>query len=389
MLRGARRLEDPAGPAWDLLCEHGRVSALGNPSLPGTDGVDLAGGFLLPGLINAHDHLDLATLPALGQPPYPDLYAWTRDVVALTAGARPELRAALAVASVERLFLGGLRNLLAGVVAVLHHGRFHRALARADFPVRVQERYDFAHSPGLTTDLRGAYRTTDRRIPWYVHAGEGRDAGLAAELERLAAANVLRQNTVIVQGLAFANRAQAERLAAARACLVWQPEAAQRLYGAELDVETLLDAGVRVGLGSDGAATGVRDLLSTLASARGVWRRDDQALLQLASAGSGAVARLEPGAWSIGARADFVVTDDLRAFLQGQRRAVALVLQGGQARYGLPALLAQAEVRAGALRVEGQPMALEAGLARRARALWSAAGPALRATGWARDVEWT
>lgn len=387
MLRGARCLEDPTGPTRDLLCEGGRVAAIGNPCLPGVDGVDLAGGFLLPGLVNAHDHLDTATLPALGCPPYADLYAWTRDVAALTTEGAPELRSAFAVAPVERLFLGGLRNLLAGVTAVLHHGRFHRALARSDFPVRVQPRYDFAHSPGLTADLRGAYRTTDRRIPWCVHAGEGRGPALAVELERLAEANVLRQNTVIVQGLAF-GAAQAERLARARACVVWQPEAARRLYDARLDVEALLAAGVRLGLGSDGAATGTRDLLSTLASARVEGAHDDQALLHLATHGSGAVARLETGDWSAGARADFLVSDDLRSLLRGERRAVALVIVEGQARYGVPDLLAQAGVHTATLRVDGAPMALDALLARRARASWATAGPVLSATTWGRGVEW-
>lgn len=387
MLRAARRYDDPAGPAWDLLCERGRVSAIGNPGLPGTDGIDLAGAFLLPGLINAHDHLDGATLPALGRPPYADLYAWTRDVAALTDAGAPALRAALAVAPVDRLFLGGLRNLLAGACAVLHHGRFHRALSRPDFPVHVQPRYDFAHSPGLTADLRGAYRTTDRRIPWYVHAGEGHGPELAGELERLAAANVLRQNTVIVHALAF-GAPHAQRLAAARACVVWQPEAARLLYDAALDVDGLLRAGVRVGLGSDGAATGTRDVLSTLASARTEWTGDDQALLELASLHSGTVARLEPGAWALGARADFLATEDLRALLRGERRAVTLVVQNGQARYGLPALLAQAGVPGAELRVDGQRMALEAPLARRARALWTRTGAVLSATRWARDISW-
>src|SRR6185295_8149229 len=106
-------------------------------------------------------------------PPYPNVYAWARDVDAGVGD--PIVAAALAVPLADRLFLGGLRNLLSGVTAVAHHNPFHRSMARKDFPVRVLEKYEFAHSAGLTPALRKSYRTTDRRIPWMVHAGEGTD----------------------------------------------------------------------------------------------------------------------------------------------------------------------------------------------------------------------
>src|SRR5262249_15056444 len=153
--------------------------------------VDLEGRLILPGLLNGHDHLDFSTFPALGRPPYASLYDWARDV----DGGKddPAARAALDVDLVDRLFLGGLRNLLAGVTAVAHHGAFHRSLARPSFPVRVLERYSFAHSPGLTRDLKKTYRTTDRRIPWMVHAAEGTDARCRSEVALLAEKNLLRQ----------------------------------------------------------------------------------------------------------------------------------------------------------------------------------------------------
>jgi hypothetical protein len=49
--------------------------------------------------------------------------------------------------------------------------------------VRVQGRYGFAHSPGLTPALRRTYRTTDRRVPWLVRAAEGADPGLRGEID--------------------------------------------------------------------------------------------------------------------------------------------------------------------------------------------------------------
>ena len=120
--------------------------------------VDLEGRFLLPALVNAHDVLDLSTLPPLGTPPYASLYEWTRAAETELGRLAP----ALAVPLVDRLFLGGLRNLLAGVGGVLHHHPDHRSLGQAEFPVRVQRRYGFAHSPGLTAAISEATANTTR-----------------------------------------------------------------------------------------------------------------------------------------------------------------------------------------------------------------------------------
>lgn len=344
--------------------------------------VDLEGRTLLPALVNAHDHLDASTFPALGRPPYANAYDWTADVETQAGG--PEVRDAIAVALADRLFLGGVRNLLAGAASVAHHGAYHRSLGRPDFPVRVLSRYDFAHSPGLTPQLRRAYRTTDRRIPWMVHAGEGTDARSREELAALEAANVLRQNTVIIHGIAFGAE-EAKRIAQAQACVVWCPEANRRLYGATADVALLRRAGVRVGLGSDGPAAGARDVLSNLAAARREAVLDDRELLEMATTGSGEVARLPAGGGLPGRPADLVAVDDLDSFLGGDRRAIVLVMVAGRARFGDPALLPALGVRAAPLLVEGRPKAIDAALGRRLAALLRS-HPAVRRTAWARDL---
>lgn len=284
----------------------------------------------------------------------------------------------------DRLFLGGLRNLLAGVTAVAHHGTDHRALQRPDFPVRVLGRYGFAHSPGLTPKLQATYRSSDRRIPWMIHAGEGTDERCRRELEALEGANVLRQNTVVVHGVAF-GPAEARRMAAARACLVWCPESNRRLYAATADVRAFREAGVRVGLGSDSPASGVRDALSNLAAARAEASLPDAALLELASAGSAEVARLPVGGVSVGAPADLLAVRSPEALLAGDRRAVLLVVVAGRPRYGLPEFLAAAGVPSLALEVDGERRALERSLGRRAAGLLRSF-PSLSRLGWLEAV---
>ena len=360
LLRRARSLDDDsAGSLRDVRIEGQRVVPA-RPSAAGDKEIDLEGRFLLPALVNAHDVLDLATLPPLGRPPFASVYEWTLEVEAELVRLAP----ALAVPLVDRLFLGGLRNLLAGVSAVLHHHPDHRSLPREDFPVRVQARYGFAHSPGLTPRLRLTYRTTDRRIPWVVRAAEGADSALRAELDALAAANVLRQNTVIVHGTALAPE-DAARLKAARASLVWCPESDRRLYGRTAPLAALLEAGVAVGLGSDAPSAGARDALSNLAAARREGLLDDGALLRLATRGSAEVARLPAGGLEDGAPADLLAVDSPERLLEGDRRAVALVLVRGVAVYGLPSFVSGAGGPVAPVSVDGEARALAAALGRR------------------------
>ncbi len=344
--------------------------------------VDLGGRSLQAALVNGHDHLDTATLPALGRPPYGNASDWTRDLAA--AAADPALRAGLAVPLVDRLFLGAVRNLLGGAAAVAHHGSFHRALGRDDFPLRVLERYDFALSPAQTPALRRSYRTTDRRIPWLVHAAEGTDAAAAAEIDALAAANVLRQNTVVMHGIAL-SPADLARMAAAKACLVWSPEADRRLYAATAPVAAARAAGVRVGLGTGSAATGARDPLSTLAAARAEGVLDDDALLAMAAEGTAEVVRLPVGSTDAGAPADLLVVGSREGLLQGRRDAIDLLLSRGRPLLGAPELMAVLAPDSRPCRVDGAERRLDAEVARRLAGLLRA-HPALLALGWLQGV---
>jgi cytosine/adenosine deaminase-related metal-dependent hydrolase len=363
----------------DVRVQRGVVRTAGSATT-GEAEVDLEGRFLLPALVNAHDVLDHSTLPPLGRPPYASLYEWTRAAEEEAARLAP----ALAVPLVDRLFLGGLRNILAGVGAVLHHHPDHRSLGQAEFPVRVQRRYGFAHSPGLTPALRRTYRTTDRRVPWLVRAAEGSLPGLRAELDVLASANVLRQNTVIVHGTALTAE-DAPRLAAARASVVWCPESDRRLYGGTAPFLALRDGGVSVGLGSDAPSTGARDALSNLAAARREGVLDDCGLLRLATLDSAAVARVATGGFGDGAPADLLAVDSPERLLEGDRLAVALLVVRGEIAWGEPSLLGQAGRAALGVSVDGGRRALAEPLARRLAAILRR-HPAARAAAWLSGV---
>jgi cytosine/adenosine deaminase-related metal-dependent hydrolase len=374
LLRNARTGGDPS--LRDVLIALGRVQQVGAAgTLSAERVVDLHGLALVPALVNAHDHLDLANVPAVQRAPYARADDWSAETA-----ADPASVAAMRVPVVDRLWLGGIRNLLSGATAVVHHATWHRTLDRDLFPVRVLERYDFAHSPSFTPELRRSYRTTDRRIPWLVHAAEG--AGAAGDIETIAAANVLRQNTVLMHATAL-GPGDVARIAAAKACVVWSPEAGLRLYGGSAPVADLLAAGVRVGLGSDSPATGARDALSNLAAARAADVMDDEALLRMAAYGSAEVARLEAGGLDVGGLADLLAVAEEKQLLHGRRDVLRLVVRGGEPVFGEAELLAAAGVDALPLRVDGAPRGLRADLARR---LASALRGGSRQPGWMEEL---
>ncbi len=367
MRRWLRRARPPeGGEPLDLLLENGRVAVVAPAGSVREDGpaIDLEFRSLLPGLVNAHDVLDLAVFPPLGRPPFRSLYEWTASL----EDASAELRAVLSIPLPDRLFLGGLRNLLSGATAVVHHGPDHRALRRPDFPVRVQGRYAYAPSPGQSPRLRRTYRTTDRRIPWFVRAAEGTDERSRGEVDALAAAGVLRQNTVILHGTGLRTE-DAPRLAEAGVCVVWCPETDRRLYGATAPVRELLAAGVRVGLGSDSAAAGSRDALSNLAAAQREAVVVGPELLRLAADASGEVARLPVGGFTTGAPGDFLVARNPTDLVAGARPAINLVVVRGQPLYGLSEYMSAAGVASETIRVDGVERALETSLSRRLRAI--------------------
>jgi cytosine/adenosine deaminase-related metal-dependent hydrolase len=380
--------------ARDLHVAHGHVVA---KAARGSVRLEAHGTWLLPALVNAHDHLGLASYPAVGSPPYANVYEWAGAVE--HAKQDPTLVAAAAVPLHDRLLLGGLRNLFAGVGAVVHHDPIHPLLVspwrfqanvrrhhgfwpRLGFPIRVARRLRHAHSLGYEPDLAlGAPASGER---FMLHAAEGRDARAATEIATLTSRGLLGPDTVLVHALA-ASVPDIAQLAARDTAVVWCPQSNLHLYGATAPVARLQAAGVRLALGSDSSLSGVRDALSNLASARACGVFEDVALLDLATRRSAAVFGLPVGGTDVGDVADWLVVDEPARLLAGERGAVQLVVVAGRALYGRRDWLATLGVPAQECEVDGHPRALHADLARLLRAIVSA-HPAARRAPWLATV---
>jgi len=312
-----------------------RIAGVGVAPARGDRVVDLEGDRLLPGLINAHDHLQFSNFPRTRcREVYENASDWIADVAAIRRHD-PSLVAAERPGMEARLFAGGVKNLLGGATTVAHHDAFHESLAARDFPVRVLREYGWSHSPALTpaAEIAAAHAATPPGRPWIVHAGEGVDAAAAGEFTRLEALGCIDARTLLVHALAFDAR-QLRRLVAVGAGVIWCPASNLYLFGCTLDPMALLEAG-RLALGSDSRISGSRDLLEELEDARHAAPSCVGHLERLVTADNARLLRLQDrGVLRAGALADLLVLPAGRALPGTRRNEVRMVMVGGVMRYG-------------------------------------------------------
>jgi cytosine/adenosine deaminase-related metal-dependent hydrolase len=312
-----------------------RIAALDEDPRPGDSIVDLEGDRVLPGLINAHDHLQLNSLP---RPAFEKSYRHVREWIADVDASRrsdKEFAASVAVARDERLLIGGMKNLLSGVTTVAHHDPFYPFLSNDRYPTRVVRDYGWAHSLYVDDEEKVAesYRATPARWPWIIHAAEGLDAEAGIEFERLDALGCLGPNTLLVHGIAL-DGAQRIRLDRAAAGLIWCPSSNLRLFGRTADVAELAARG-RVALGTDSRLSGDGDLLDELRLVGRLGVVDDRTLESLVTSASARLLRLcDRGELRAGSRADILILPARTRLAIAKRADVRLVLVGGVVRYG-------------------------------------------------------
>jgi cytosine/adenosine deaminase-related metal-dependent hydrolase len=221
--------------------------------------MNLDGLVLLPGLINAHDHLEFNLFPRLGCGPYANATDWALDIY------HPEdapVRDHLQVPKRVRLFWGGIKNLLAGVTTVVHHNPYEPDIFGDDFPVRVVRHFGWAHSRRFSPDIRERYEATPPDAPFIIHACEGTDQAAADEIRELDALGVLGPRTVIVHGVGL-DSAGIDLMLERGASLIWCPSSNHFTLGRTISTE-VLNSGIPNALGTDSALTGQGDLLDEL-----------------------------------------------------------------------------------------------------------------------------
>lgn len=223
---------------------------------PESADIDLTGFLILPGFVNAHDHLQFSIFPKMGNPPYRNYVEWGDDI----HGRCPDVAAKLrAVPKHVRLWWGGIRNLLCGVTTVCHHDPLWPELQTEGFPVRVVQGYGWGHSLALGGDLRRAHAATPQGCVFIVHACEGVDEKSRDELWGLDRLGVIDGNTVLVHGLALDDEGVA-LMRERGASLIICPSSNKFLFERLPDL-SLLSRIEKMAIGSDSPLTAAGDLL--------------------------------------------------------------------------------------------------------------------------------
>jgi len=329
-----------------VIVDGGRVARIHESALsvkPGfaAGNIDLSGFQVLPGFINAHDHLQFSLFPRLGTPPYRNYVDWGNDIHERQGELIDQHKR---VPKRARLWWGGIRNLLCGVTTVCHHDPLWPELLEGDFPVRVVKEFGWAHSVALGGDLREAHAATPKNRAFIIHAAEGTDQRAREELWELDRLGLLNRQTVLVHGLAI----DSEGVALIRkrgGSIILCPSSNKYLFGIVPNVSLLGGVG-RIALGSDSALTSLGDFLDEIRFAVRNCRIPAQAALRMATTTAAMMLRLDEGKGSIkeGEAADLIAIRNTGEPLETRLQKLTMhdiefVMVGGEVKLVSPRVL--------------------------------------------------
>lgn len=330
----------PDGPARKahLVIRRGRITGIIPGDLPAPGNrveADLAKYLVIPGLVNAHDHLDFNCFPPFApRRPYENASGWYADVRG--AAYADTLRAVQSLPLKYRLLAGGFKNLLSGVTTAAHHNPSVRSVYRRRFPITVPRKVGYCHS--LATDPRPAGSLPRNRArPWVIHAAEGTDTAAAGEVSKLNALGCLNPASILIHCLGIDQSSDPTILSTTGASSVWCPTSNEFLYRAAAPVRSLRRHAT-VALGTDSTISGGGGMLDELRAALGAEPDLGPAeILEMATSAGAALFRLSPakGVITPGADADLALfrlptapgADPLLAPFEAQQPS--LVVRGG------------------------------------------------------------
>lgn len=243
-----------------IVITDGRIETIRDNVDTTMQALDLRGYVLLPGLINAHEHLEFGLFPRLGRPASAPRYRnspeWAREIHQFHASAIEHYRQ---IPRRAHLWWGAIRNLLCGVTTLCHHNPLHADMTLQDFPVRVLSQFGWSHSLTFDPRLAERFQGVPSDQPFILHAAEGTDDESRREISQLDRMQALDERTVLVHGLGCT----AEEISLINrrgVSLVVCPTSNLYLFGRTMSPD-LLSSVDRLAIGSDSPITAAGDLL--------------------------------------------------------------------------------------------------------------------------------
>lgn len=368
--------------------ERGEIDTVDvDPSIErtGEDTIDASGGLVIPGLVNAHTHAAMTLLrghaddkplqPWLEEDIWPVEANLTRDDIA--AGARLgmlEMIKSGTVAFCDMYFhMDAVAEAVidAGMRALLGHGMIGLGkdddgwTAELDAARSLIETYDGAGDGRVRTAVMPhAIRTVDPtkledaldlattyEVPLHFHTSEtvddvdavvDRDEGRPIEIA--AESGMLGPDAFGAHGVHVADR-EIDLLAETATGIAHCPTANMKLASGAAPVHDMLEAGCRVGIGTDGpASNNDLDMLEELRQAALLGKLqstdaravDAETAIDMATSGSSSLLGLDATGIEAGARADIAVVDITEAKFHPQHDLLShlvYVANGGDVRH--------------------------------------------------------
>lgn len=338
----------------DLRISHGKIQAVGSPlEAKRHDAVITFGKHVVyPGLVNAHDHLEMNLYPLMGNPPYQNYTQWARDIY---RPAESPVREIESIPLKDRLLWGGIKNLISGVTTVVHHNPYYPLFRHRNFPVRVFANYSWAHSLAFEKSISKKFPTFTSR-PFIVHAAEGVDELAQLEIQQLKKLKVLRKNTVLVHAIGTREQDRVD-IQNSGASIVWCPSSNLFMFNKTLDAASIQST-IPVALGTDSTMTGKATLFDEMAVAR-LTGQSASSVLDMVTSVPRKIFRLSESELSPGHRADLLILpqdqeDYAENLVTSSAERVAAVLVDGEMRFGESGILSQGSGAYHAIKVGGK-----------------------------------
>ncbi len=217
---------------------------------------------IVPGLINAHDHLLGTYHPKIGNGPYINWLPWDNDLK-----SSPVYEERCQIENRDLYLLGAYRNLVSGVTLVSDHmphfvgDQFYDLL-----PMKAIKKFAMAHSvasfalawgDGITVEYQKALKED---IPFVTHIAEGFDEETKLDIAVINRLGGLGDHSVFVHCLAFSD-ADLDLVKERGGSCVWCCDSNMFMYNKTMDAKKFLKKGINLCIGTDSSATGGETLL--------------------------------------------------------------------------------------------------------------------------------